>query len=232
MPAAVCWIRPSDPSAAWPPEIIERNGARGHRRLALVGIHTRGVEVARRLADLIEESRSRPARFRHARHFHAPRRPAPPRPADLHPAHAASYRPGRAHGDPGRRRFFHGPHGSRRARCAGANSVARGRIQLASLVDRGHRELPIRPDYTGLEVATDLGRTAYRSASRRWTRRTPCGCHAGVWTFRFEPALKFNTETPPGRQPGGAKTSRNAFGTRSFWTAECLSTSCLSSDAA
>jgi pyrimidine operon attenuation protein/uracil phosphoribosyltransferase len=27
-------------------------------------------------------------------------------------------------------------------------------IQLAALVDRGHRELPIRPDYVGLELAT------------------------------------------------------------------------------
>jgi len=29
------------------------------------------------------------------------------------------------------------------------------RVRLAVLVDRGHRELPIEPDYVGLEVATD-----------------------------------------------------------------------------
>ena len=31
------------------------------------------------------------------------------------------------------------------------------RIQLAILVDRGHRELPIRPDYVGKNVPTALG---------------------------------------------------------------------------
>ncbi len=31
------------------------------------------------------------------------------------------------------------------------------RIQLASLVDRGHRELPIRPDYVGKNVPTAAG---------------------------------------------------------------------------
>jgi pyrimidine operon attenuation protein / uracil phosphoribosyltransferase len=31
------------------------------------------------------------------------------------------------------------------------------RIQLASLVDRGHRELPIRPDYIGKNVPTAAG---------------------------------------------------------------------------
>ena len=31
-----------------------------------------------------------------------------------------------------------------------------GTIQLAALVDRGHRELPIRPDYTGKDLPTSL----------------------------------------------------------------------------
>jgi pyrimidine operon attenuation protein / uracil phosphoribosyltransferase len=31
------------------------------------------------------------------------------------------------------------------------------RIQLASLIDRGHRELPIRPDYVGKNVPTAAG---------------------------------------------------------------------------
>jgi pyrimidine operon attenuation protein/uracil phosphoribosyltransferase len=35
------------------------------------------------------------------------------------------------------------------------NSFGRpARIQLAILVDRGHRELPIQPDYVGLKVET------------------------------------------------------------------------------
>ncbi|MBU1652500.1 hypothetical protein KKA00_09785, partial [bacterium] len=31
------------------------------------------------------------------------------------------------------------------------------RIQLAVLVDRGHRELPIKPDFVGKNVPTSLG---------------------------------------------------------------------------
>jgi pyrimidine operon attenuation protein/uracil phosphoribosyltransferase len=31
------------------------------------------------------------------------------------------------------------------------------RIQLAVLVDRGHRELPIRPDFVGKNIATRAG---------------------------------------------------------------------------
>jgi len=31
------------------------------------------------------------------------------------------------------------------------------RIQLAILIDRGHRELPIRPDYVGKNVPTAQG---------------------------------------------------------------------------
>ena len=35
------------------------------------------------------------------------------------------------------------------------------RVQLAALVDRGHRELPIRPDYTGKNLPTGLGERVY-----------------------------------------------------------------------
>jgi pyrimidine operon attenuation protein/uracil phosphoribosyltransferase len=31
------------------------------------------------------------------------------------------------------------------------------RIQLAVLIDRGHRELPIRPDYVGKNLPTAMG---------------------------------------------------------------------------
>jgi pyrimidine operon attenuation protein/uracil phosphoribosyltransferase len=31
-----------------------------------------------------------------------------------------------------------------------------GRVQLAVLVDRGHRELPIRPDFVGKNLPTSL----------------------------------------------------------------------------
>ena len=49
-----------------------------------------------------------------------------------------------------------------------------GTIQLAALVDRGHRELPIRPDYTGKDLPTSLqgaGAGAIRVARRRARRR-------------------------------------------------------------
>ena len=46
------------------------------------------------------------------------------------------------------------------------------RVQLAVLVDRGHRELPIRPDYVGKNLP-DLARTSgSTSASRRSTAST------------------------------------------------------------
>jgi pyrimidine operon attenuation protein / uracil phosphoribosyltransferase len=47
----------------------------------------------------------------------------------------------------------------RTARAAIDAVIAAGRptqIQLAVLVDRGHRELPIRPDYVGKNVPTSL----------------------------------------------------------------------------
>lgn len=31
------------------------------------------------------------------------------------------------------------------------------RVELMCLVDRGHRELPIQPDYVGMKIETDLG---------------------------------------------------------------------------
>ena len=37
------------------------------------------------------------------------------------------------------------------------------RVQLAVLVDRGHRELPIRPDYVGKNLPTALGPSASTS---------------------------------------------------------------------
>ena len=36
-----------------------------------------------------------------------------------------------------------------------------GRVQLAVLVDRGHRELPIRPDYVGKNLPTARGERVY-----------------------------------------------------------------------
>ena len=45
-----------------------------------------------------------------------------------------------------------------RAALEGINNYGRPRaVQLAVLIDRGHRELPIRPDYIGKNLPTQLG---------------------------------------------------------------------------
>ena len=46
------------------------------------------------------------------------------------------------------------------------------RVQLAVLADRGHRELPIRPDYVGKNLPTDARRAHPGASSSRSTRST------------------------------------------------------------
>ena len=132
-------------------EILEKN--LGTDRLALVGIHTRGVDLAQRLATKIEEDEG--VKLLRGE-------------IDI-----TLYRD-----DAGRKRtraevrgtnipfgvenmrvvlvddvFFTG----RTIRAAMDALVDFGRprsIQLAVLVDRGHRELPIRPDYVGKNIPT------------------------------------------------------------------------------
>ena len=132
-------------------EILEKN--QGTERLALVGIHTRGVDLALRLVTRIEENEG--LKLPHGE-------------IDI-----TLYRD-----DAGIKRtraevrgtnilfavedmrivlvddvFFTG----RTIRAAMDALVDFGRprsIQLAILVDRGHRELPIRPDYVGKNIPT------------------------------------------------------------------------------
>ncbi len=136
-------------------QIVERNGTPGLPTLALVGIYTRGVEVARRLADLIEATAgARPAlgMLDVSMHRDDLRRRA--RLTSIQPTHLP--------GDLDARTvilvddvFFTGR--TVRAALDALGDYGRpGTIQLAALVDRGHRELPIRPDYTGKEVPTSL----------------------------------------------------------------------------
>ena len=47
-------------------------------------------------------------------------------------------------------------------------------VQLAVLVDRGHRELPIRADYVGKNIPTSLRGDGARAARPRTTAPTPC----------------------------------------------------------
>ena len=136
-------------------EIVEHNGKQGMANLALVGIYTRGVQVARRLADLIEDGEGvRPAFGVLDVSMHRD---------DLRRrARLTSIQPTRLPIDLDTRIvilvddvFFSGR--TVRAALDALGEFGRpGTIQLAALVDRGHRELPIRPDYTGKEVATAL----------------------------------------------------------------------------
>ncbi|MDQ7819819.1 MAG: bifunctional pyr operon transcriptional regulator/uracil phosphoribosyltransferase PyrR [Armatimonadota bacterium] len=131
-------------------EILERN--RSPQTLVLVGIRTRGVPLAHRLAAAIAaiEGVSVPVgtlditRYRDDR----PDRPPPVvRPSPL-PVNVA-----------GRVVILVDDvlYTGRTVRAAMDALVDLGRpagIQLAVLVDRGHRELPIRPDYVGKNLPT------------------------------------------------------------------------------
>lgn len=130
-------------------EIVEKN--KGIERCALVGIRTRGVYIARRIAELIQDIEGQ--------HIEVAE-------LDITP-----YRDDRAFAD----RIVEVPLSisdiqlkkiivcddvlftGRTIRAAMDALMDCGRpqaIQLAVLVDRGHRELPIRPDFVGKNVPT------------------------------------------------------------------------------
>ena len=132
-------------------EIIERNDDLD--ALALVGIRTRGVPLAERLAELVEErSGVEVALGAVDITFHRDDRA----PGDTGPVVTATD----LDFDLGGRTcvlvddvLYTG----RTIRAAIETLFAHGRparVQLAVLVDRGHRELPIRPDYVGKNLPT------------------------------------------------------------------------------
>jgi pyrimidine operon attenuation protein/uracil phosphoribosyltransferase len=131
-------------------EVLERN--RGSHDLVLVGIQTRGVHIARRLASNIETFEG----FRPEVGSLDPRLYRDdPQTAASHPVQP-THIPVRLEGRPvvlvddvlftGRT--------VRAALDALLDYGRASRIQLAVLIDRGHRELPIRPDYVGKNVPT------------------------------------------------------------------------------
>ncbi len=130
-------------------EVIERQP--NLAQLSLLGIVTRGLPLAQRLAATLEELEGVrvpviPLDVR-AYRDDLPRAAAAPLPAL--PAAAVDGRPVLLVDDV----LFNG----RTVRAAIDAVIAAGRptqIQLAVLVDRGHRELPIRPDYIGKNVPT------------------------------------------------------------------------------
>jgi pyrimidine operon attenuation protein / uracil phosphoribosyltransferase len=135
-------------------EIVEAH--RGARDLVLVGLHTRGVPLARRLAGAIEqiEGETLPVGSLDIALYR-----------DDLSMRGAEVRlvPGEMPADVSAKRvvlvddvLFTGR--SVRAALDAIIDIGRPqRIQLAVLIDRGHRELPIRPDYVGKNVPTARG---------------------------------------------------------------------------
>ncbi|UVI32216.1 bifunctional pyr operon transcriptional regulator/uracil phosphoribosyltransferase PyrR [Paenibacillus spongiae] len=131
-------------------EIVEKN--KGIEGCVLIGIRTRGIYIAERIADRIREIEGLPV--------------------EVNELDITLYRDDRgkdsgAAKDDGRQKlnvqdkrvilFDDVLYTGRTIRAAMDALMDCGRpqsIQLAVLVDRGHRELPIRPDYVGKNVPT------------------------------------------------------------------------------
>jgi pyrimidine operon attenuation protein/uracil phosphoribosyltransferase len=141
-------------------EIIERNADLS--TVALVGIHTRGVPIAQRLRQLIEDRSGEEIALGqlditfyrddvHVRAGHAPRRPQP------------LVRDSKLDFElEGRTVILVDDvlYTGRTIRAAIDALFEYGRperVQLAVIADRGHRELPIRPDYVGKNLPTTRG---------------------------------------------------------------------------
>ena len=141
-------------------EIIERNDELDS--VALVGIHTRGVPIAHRIRRLVEERSGEELALGqlditfhrddvHVRAGQAPRRPQP------------LVRDTKLDFDlEGRTVILVDDvlYTGRTIRAAIDALFEYGRpdrVQLAVLADRGHRELPIRPDYVGKNLPTTHG---------------------------------------------------------------------------
>jgi pyrimidine operon attenuation protein/uracil phosphoribosyltransferase len=134
-------------------EILERNVGAGD--LVLVGLHTRGLPLAQRLAERINalESISVPVYELDVTNYRDDR-PTPPTrpPLNLPVAGKTVVLVDDV--------LFTG----RTTRAAIDALVAAGRprrVQLAVMVDRGHRELPIRADYVGKNVPTALSESIH-----------------------------------------------------------------------
>lgn len=134
-------------------EICERNN--GAQSITLLGIPTRGAHLAIRLAGLIESIEGSPVQvgtldttlFRDDLRLKAPRALMPTSIPDL--------------GIEGRTVvlvddvLFSGR--TIRAALDALGDIGRpGKVQLAVLIDRGHRELPIRADFVGKNIPTSI----------------------------------------------------------------------------
>jgi pyrimidine operon attenuation protein/uracil phosphoribosyltransferase len=139
-------------------EIIERNP--DLTRVAMVGIPSRGVEVARRLSAYVAQFGGTAVETgvidvsMHRDDLHTRRRMWPVQPTQL------------PHDVNGKTLILADDvlYSGRTIRAAmdAISSFGRpARIQLAVLVDRGHRELPIRADYIGKNLPTTYGQRVF-----------------------------------------------------------------------
>src|ERR1039457_4789613 len=132
-------------------EILERTSGAGD--VVLLGIPTRGVPLAHRLAERIEqgEGHPAPAGSLDITMYRGDRR--------LRPARALGHTAVPAAGVDGKIVVLVDDvlYSGRTIRAAldALGDIGRPRaVQLAVLVDRGHRELPVRPDYVGKNLPT------------------------------------------------------------------------------
>ena len=131
-------------------EILERNG--GINNVVLVGMHSRGVPLAKRISSIIHgfESKTVDVGVLDIGLYRD----------DISEKGRQRMRPTNIPADINGKRvvliddvLYTGR--SIRAAMDALNDFGRpSQIQLAVLVDRGHRELPIRPDYVGKNVPT------------------------------------------------------------------------------
>ena len=129
-------------------EVVERNAGSGSP-LAIVGIHRRGVHIAERLHAQVAELLTEPVALGSLDLGRRPQTPV------VH-ATAIDFALDGATVVIVDDVLFTGR--TVRAAIDALFEYGRpGRVQLAVLVDRGHRELPIRPDYVGKNLPTSLG---------------------------------------------------------------------------
>jgi len=131
-------------------EVLERN--RGSDDVVLLGIQTRGVPLAQRLAAALEEIEGEPVAWGSLDigmyRDDLDRRPKRPLGATDVPVSLDGKTVVLVDD------VLYTGRTIRAALDALADLGRPNRVQLAALVDRGHRELPIRPDYVGKNVPT------------------------------------------------------------------------------
>ena len=139
-------------------EIIEGNPDLD--QLALVGIPSRGIEIARRIAAHIQQFEGRPVETGVIDvSMHRDDLRIRPRLSLVEPSHLPE--------DLEKRTIvliddvFYSGRTCRAAMDALSSFGRPARIQYATLIDRGHRELPIRADYVGKNIPTAPGERVF-----------------------------------------------------------------------